>query len=159
MNVERLGLKEVRRLRNIRTRAVRNAPEAFESSPEDIAALSEERWLNQLSKLPTFVAVEGGQDVGMIRGDMDREDQDRRWLISMWVAPEARGRGVGDALIERLLQWAREDGAKSVLLEVGDHNAHAIALYARHGFEFNGHRTTLAPPRQHVTEHQREKIL
>jgi ribosomal protein S18 acetylase RimI-like enzyme len=55
-------------------------------------------------------------------------------LISMWVAPEARGTGVGDALIEATCQWAREAGAGELRLDVKEDNVQAIRLYIRHGF-------------------------
>jgi ribosomal protein S18 acetylase RimI-like enzyme len=52
----------------------------------------------------------------------------------MWVAPEARGRGVGDALIAAVEQWARRSGAGTLLLSVAAGNAAAAALYRRNGF-------------------------
>jgi ribosomal protein S18 acetylase RimI-like enzyme len=55
-------------------------------------------------------------------------------LISMWVAPFARGHGVSDALIQAVVSWAKEQRADRVVLAVRDDNAHAIALYVRHGF-------------------------
>ena len=59
-------------------------------------------------------------------------------LISMWVAPEARGRGAGDALVLAIAQWAFARGARELHLGVVAENRHAIALYARHGFTDRG---------------------
>jgi ribosomal protein S18 acetylase RimI-like enzyme len=55
-------------------------------------------------------------------------------LISMWVAPFARGRGVGDALVGAVIRWAEDCGARRVALRVAEGNDHATALYRRHGF-------------------------
>jgi ribosomal protein S18 acetylase RimI-like enzyme len=55
-------------------------------------------------------------------------------LISMWVAPFARGRSVGDALLAAVKAWAAEQGAARICLAVFETNAHAIAFYSRHGF-------------------------
>ncbi len=56
-------------------------------------------------------------------------------LISMWVSPFARGHGVGDAAIGRVLTWAHaEQGGAPVVLSVKTHNEPAIQLYQRHGF-------------------------
>lgn len=59
-------------------------------------------------------------------------------LISMYVAPFARGQGVGDALIQSVIQWAKERRARRLILDVVDGNRHAIALYRRHGFADEG---------------------
>jgi len=55
-------------------------------------------------------------------------------LISMWVAPFARGRGVGDSLVHAVIEWAREQQAPRVVLGMFGSNKHAVALYRRHGF-------------------------
>jgi ribosomal protein S18 acetylase RimI-like enzyme len=52
-------------------------------------------------------------------------------LISLWVAPSARGRGIGDAAIGAVVDWA--DG-RAVILSVKTGNRPAIGLYHRHGF-------------------------
>lgn len=55
-------------------------------------------------------------------------------LISMWVSPAARGKGVGDRLVESVAQWARQQGATALGLEVVEDNEKATALYRRSGF-------------------------
>jgi ribosomal protein S18 acetylase RimI-like enzyme len=55
-------------------------------------------------------------------------------LISMWVAPFARGRGVSDALAKAVIEWAREQQASTVTLGVLEGNERAVAFYRRHGF-------------------------
>ncbi len=63
-------------------------------------------------------------------------------LISMWVAPSARGHGVANVLIQDLVAWAANLGSPAVRLSVRETNAPAITLYRRHGFEATGERTT-----------------
>ena len=46
-------------------------------------------------------------------------------LISMFVRPQARGRRVGEALIDAVTGWARERDATSVHLWVTETNKHA----------------------------------
>ena len=55
--------------------------------------------------------------------------------LAIAVVPSARGKGVGSALIDALLERARGDGYPSISLSVDRNNAGAIELYARHGFE------------------------
>ena len=77
----------------------------------------------------------------------------------MWVAPEARRKGVGGALVDAVIEWARSAGVKRLLLDVADNNAPAIALYIQKGFQPNGEVSTFPPPREHIREHQRELRL
>lgn len=64
------------------------------------------------------------------------EDIDnQRFLIDgLFVAPEARGTGLGSALIDALAQLARARGYRQMRLEVVDTNLRAKALYHRLGF-------------------------
>jgi GNAT superfamily N-acetyltransferase len=55
-------------------------------------------------------------------------------LVSMYVRPQARGRGVGEALVAAVARWAEAQGAKSLHLWVTETNAPARLLYERLGF-------------------------
>ncbi len=66
-------------------------------------------------------------------------------LISMWVGPKARGRGVGARLIAEIEGWAARQGFAALRLAVMPHNAHAIALYERLGFTDTGEPGDLLP--------------
>jgi ribosomal protein S18 acetylase RimI-like enzyme len=65
-------------------------------------------------------------------------DPEAAEVISMWVAPAARGRGVGDRLLAEVERWARERGARTLRLAVAAGNRPAVALYLRHGFRPTG---------------------
>lgn len=159
MEIQRLTSAAWQRFQDLRLRALADAPDAFGATLAVAATWSRETWMRQLEQMATFAAVEQGADVGVVRGAGDAQRLDTVWLLSMWVAPEARGRGAGDALVRAVVAWARASGASRVVLDVADRNSHAIALYARHGFEPNGTVSTLPVPRDHITEHQRELHL
>lgn len=159
MEVYRLTESEGERLRAIRLRSLRDAPDAFGSTYEENAERSTSDWNEQVGTLPTFVAVKDGSDVGMVRGAPDHTRADIGWLISMWIAPEARGQGAGDLLIGVVIEWARDSGLRQLMLDVGDSNEPAIGLYRRMGFERTGETGTLPPPREHILEHQRALTL
>jgi RimJ/RimL family protein N-acetyltransferase len=59
--------------------------------------------------------------------------------LGMAVAAGWRGRGVGRALLAEGIDRARAAGAHKVALQVWPHNAAAIALYERFGFEREGY--------------------
>jgi ribosomal protein S18 acetylase RimI-like enzyme len=54
------------------------------------------------------------------------------------VNPEYRGLGVGRKLLERGIQWARENGFPGVMLETQDNNVPACMLYQSCGFVLGG---------------------
>jgi ribosomal protein S18 acetylase RimI-like enzyme len=58
--------------------------------------------------------------------------------LGMLVAPGHRRRGVGDALLDACVAWARGVGAREIVLHVFPHNGGAVALYRKHGFEERG---------------------
>jgi ribosomal protein S18 acetylase RimI-like enzyme len=64
-------------------------------------------------------------------------------LVSMYVRPRGRGRGVGEALVAAVVGWAAARRATSVHLWVTETNAPARALYQRCGFALTGERQPL----------------
>jgi len=63
----------------------------------------------------------------MLKGDYGE-------VKSMFTATEARGAGIGAALLERLEQAARNAGCGALRLETGEELAAAVRLYGRFGF-------------------------
>ncbi len=55
-------------------------------------------------------------------------------ILTLAVAPAARGRGLGRALLQAAIAHAGAQGARSMFLEVGVENPSALALYAGLGF-------------------------
>jgi ribosomal protein S18 acetylase RimI-like enzyme len=156
VRIERLAIGEAERLRAIRLRALCDAPDAFGTTLEEAERWGAEVWQRQLAELATFVAVAVGRDVGLVRGAPHDQDADAGYLISMWVAPEARRRGIGSALIDAVVQWAHDQALKRLLLDVGKENSAARSLYEKQGFIANGIVSTLPSPRQHIREIQME---
>lgn len=55
------------------------------------------------------------------------------------IAPEYRGRGLGNSLLHEMIEWARAHPViRRVELHVFSHNRTAINLYLKHGFAFEG---------------------
>jgi [ribosomal protein S18]-alanine N-acetyltransferase len=69
--------------------------------------------------------------LGMV---MSRILFDEAEILTLAVAPAARRRGVGSALVTAAAGLARQGGAQSRVLEVGEDNPGAIALYEANGF-------------------------
>jgi GNAT superfamily N-acetyltransferase len=96
----------------------------------------EENWRHRLANRNQLVAEAAGEVVGTA-GGIASEDGNAA-LISMWVAPSSRGRGVGEMLVRAVLDWARDGSYVAVRLWVADGNAAAERLYRRCGFVRTG---------------------
>jgi GNAT superfamily N-acetyltransferase len=62
----------------------------------------------------------------------------RRDLSVLWdirVAPDARGKGIGSALFEKVEAWARAHSCQQLKVETQNINVPACGFYARHGCE------------------------
>jgi RimJ/RimL family protein N-acetyltransferase len=60
--------------------------------------------------------------------------------LGLMVAASDRRRGVGTALLDAAVAWARETGVRKLELHVFPHNEGAIALYEKYGFRREGYR-------------------
>ncbi len=58
--------------------------------------------------------------------------------LAIAVVPNARGKGVGGALLDALLERARAAGYEAISLSVDRNNTGAIHVYEEHGFERAG---------------------
>lgn len=133
IEIRAIGADDWRTWRDLRLAALADAPEAFGSRLADWRDASEQRWRDRLSSAGTnLIAYLDGVPAGMASGF--RGEGPVAELISMYVAPFARGRGVGDRLITAVAEWAGADGATALHLAVKADNERAAAAYRRNGF-------------------------
>jgi GNAT superfamily N-acetyltransferase len=133
-------------LRELRLRALADAPDAFASTLDKEVAFPQEVWRQWAEGGPTsanFLAHRGGAGIGMAAIFADPSAPRRMHLVAMWVDPSHRRRGVARALIDHTVRWADERQACEVVLWVADHNRAARTLYERIGFRPAGKRQPL----------------
>jgi GNAT superfamily N-acetyltransferase len=135
--IRRLGPDEWQTFRVVRLAALKDAPYAFGSTYEAELSRTEERWRSALTDRARFVAESAGEVVGTV-GAGASDVTGTAALTALWVAPGARGRGVGEALVNTVLEWAREAGYEQVMLWVVEGNSAAESLYQRTGFRRTG---------------------
>ena len=145
--VRQIRADEWRALRELRLRALAEAPDAFGATLEETAARPDEAWQARIAEERTImvVAERSGRLVGMASGGDAPTDDGSAALYSMWVEPAVRGRGVADAIVETIAGWARATGYRRIGLGVTTTNARAIAFYERLGFVDSGLRFPLRP--------------
>jgi GNAT superfamily N-acetyltransferase len=134
--IRRLAPDEWQLFREIRLAALLEAPYAFGSTYERESVADEKSWRERLANRTQLVAEIAGEVAGTAAGI--RSDESSAALISMWVAPGARGKGVGARLVNEVLEWAAKEGYASVSLWVTDGNVVAERLYERCGFTRTG---------------------
>ena len=125
--------------REFRLRGLREHPEAFTSSfEEDVGkpiAATEARLAadGDTAMWGAFVAgvLAGGIGLSRERRLKNRHKAD---IVAMYVSPEYARRGIGRALLEHAIAYARGAAVEQLTLTVTQTNAAARELYAAAGF-------------------------
>lgn len=99
--------------------------------PRRIAHLKDKLANDDGTGLTTFVAKVDGKVVGYIDPQID--EQNRRSIAAIYVAPEVQGRGIGGQLMQKVLDLYGRD--EDIYLEVVSYNKNAIEFYKQFGFE------------------------
>ncbi|MEU2253832.1 GNAT family N-acetyltransferase [Nocardia xishanensis] len=142
VRIHQLGPDDWHRFRRIRLLALAEAPYAFASTLAWAEARTEYDWRDLLAARTQFLATTGDHDLGTVGAVAENTGAH---LISMWVAPKARGTGVSDLLVGSVVDWATAAGHSGIHLEVSDGNAAAERLYHRHGFRRTGVAGLISP--------------
>jgi ribosomal protein S18 acetylase RimI-like enzyme len=149
--IRRLGRNDGALLREVRLRALRDAPYAYSSWFAREAEFADEVWDDRVAQsdaglaAAVFVAVEAERSVGMAGGYVHQDEPRTVTLWGSWVDPAARRGGIGRGLVEAVAAWARERGADQMTLRVTDTKATlpAVSLYRRLGFVETGEQEAL----------------
>jgi RimJ/RimL family protein N-acetyltransferase len=104
----------------------------------------ERRYLRAIRRYPNaavFVADDDGVVVGRLSVARDQHPACRHVAdLGLMVAASHRRRGIGTALLEAAVDWARDSGVRKLELHVFPYNTGAIKLYERFGFTQEGYR-------------------
>ena len=90
-----------------------------------------------------YVAECEGKIVGLMFGTLDSDYEyfkgDYADLVALYVYPEYQGMGIGTALRDIFVKWAREKGARRYVIGVLKNNAKARKVYESWGGKLSGH--------------------
>ena len=139
MRIARLGPEDVARFLELRAQALDGDPASFRYTSADDRRVGAAGWRDRLERDHVVGALDEVRLLGV--GGFARfagDKLDHKGLVwGMYVRPEARGRGVADALMRALIEHAR--GCVCLLqLTVMADNTRARAFYERHGFRLYG---------------------
>ena len=148
--VQRLGENDWALFREIRLRSLLDSPEAFGSTYGVESSQTERAWRDWVAgrwRGGVSVVFVGYADdvtpVGTATGAEYEAEPGIGHLYAMWVAPDARGAGVGRALLDAVADWARARGCDRLILTVTESNGTARRFYAARGFVDTGEREAL----------------
>ena len=159
IRIRRLGADEVDLHRDVRLRALRDAPDSFGETLADATARPPSYWedltrsVTEPGRHVMFLVCEQDRVHGSVYGLLDRERADLGRVGGMWVEPTWRRRGAGRALLQAVSDWARERSFRCLGLWAPGHSEAALALYRQAGFRDTGNRRALpSNPALHVVE-------
>ncbi len=108
--------------------------------PEGMPFTEEEerRFIRTVARDPKsvlYVAVENGQIIGDGSLNALPRRMSHRAEVGLSVVQDCWNRGIGTALMEKLIDYAREQGVELINLEVRADNGAAIHVYEKLGFQ------------------------
>ena len=120
---------------------VLNGLGTFEEGPPDEAEMARRRGAFLERGLPYLIAELDGKVLGYAYAGPFRLRAAYRYTVedSIYVAPDAAGKGVGKALLKALIEACEGLGLRQMCAVIGDSgNAASIGVHAALGFEHKG---------------------
>jgi len=144
--------------KDVRLRALQEAPHAFGSTYAREVHFDNAEWLKRVERWDGergvgFLAMYGAAACGIAGSLLNENNPTRAQLVSMWTAPTHRQLGIGRLLVDAVLDWARSRNLHALLLMVTSNNDPAIRFYERLGFTKTG-RTEPYPNDPNIFEYE-----
>lgn len=122
--------------------AVVNGTASYELEPPSLEEMAARHRAVTSAGYPYLVAVEAGAILGYAYAGPFRPRPAYRFIVenSVYVAPQARGKGVGRALMLALIEACERLGFRQILAVIGDGSAASasVRLHERLGFRHAG---------------------
>ena len=140
IEIRRIRASESPALRELRLRALTDAPAAFASNLAAESAFDDDHWRQLVDDAVTgeqatiAIATTGERWVGMAAGRWFEREHGIAQLWGLWVDPAARGAGTGGALVGAVREWAATGGGTFLRLGVVEPADAQRRFYSRLGF-------------------------
>jgi ribosomal protein S18 acetylase RimI-like enzyme len=140
--------QDAKTLEDIMREAIRTSPDSFITTLVDVASKKANDWIHEIESSTWVVAERHGRGVGVAAckspepGKDQESGQDSRYIESVWIDPDLRGRRLGERLIRYLMaaEFRKNPDVRQFLLWVFETNEPAINLYERMDFVLTGDR-------------------
>lgn len=140
ITIRRLRTGEVDLYKQLRLRALHDAPYAFPATYEAALQRSAESWREQAegtargSDRATFIAFADDLPIGMAALYRRAGQVDEGELLQVWVSPDYRGTRLASDLMDACFRWAEENNFRTVIAGITKGNARALKFYIHYGF-------------------------
>lgn len=129
---------DIQSIAEIYAHYVRHEIVTFESEPPDIDGMNRRRAEVQARGLPWFVAeIEDGVIAGYAYAGPYRSREAYRFTVedSIYLDPAHHGKGIGSALLARLIAACEAGGARQMVAVIGGRpDSASVRLHAKFGF-------------------------
>ncbi|MEQ8438562.1 MAG: GNAT family N-acetyltransferase [Ilumatobacter fluminis] len=125
--------------RDVTLQSLADSPNAFRPTLAEASVQPEEFWRGMVGQTVEhersnlWVAVSGDDLVGKLFARID-EELTTVYLGAMWVAPDARGAGIGGRLMQAAEAWGEDRGVTRYELWVTEANQAAVRFYESLGY-------------------------
>ncbi|MDP3896943.1 MAG: N-acetyltransferase family protein [Mesorhizobium sp.] len=133
---------DIARVAMIYADAVIHGTASYELEPPSLSDMEQRFTALAASGYPYVVATSGGDILGYAYAGPFRPRRAYRFMVedSIYLAPEAQGRGIGRLLLGRLVQECTSRGFRQIAAVIGDgeRNLASVRLHAAAGFRHAG---------------------
>ena len=140
MEIELFDPKDIDQVSKLYLKSYRNLEEYSYTHEEDVKVYI--NWLLRRDVAGLFVAKENGKIIGFEALDGNWFSKKYNMVVGaiheIFVDPEYFGKGVGDALMQKALEYFSNRNLKLIELWVGDKNQRAMRFYEKFGFRKDG---------------------
>jgi GNAT superfamily N-acetyltransferase len=140
ITIRRVETDDWRAIKALRLQMLEESPLAFITTYDEASAQPDSVWIERCTPDPgdgsvSYAAFDAEHAVGMAVG-LDKSRPGRRVVavVSVYVAPTLRRRGLAGRLMDGVEEWARERAATATSLWVVDGNDAARRFYAQRGY-------------------------
>lgn len=147
MDIRKLTAADAAAYRELRREMCELHPAAFNQTPDEVTAASDEKVLEWMTPSDVFPekfmmgAFDGDRLVGAVgfgREELIKESH-RSWIWGVYVRSEARGKGISKLLVKAVIDEARKmNGLEVITLVVAVTQTSARTLYTSLGFYTTG---------------------
>ena len=151
IKVRKLTQDDWEMYKSLRLNSLKESPDSFGSTFERECSFQDAEWIARLNyenrpeKCVLIVAEKNNIPLGLICGFIHAEDDNTGYVYQMWVAPDARGSGIGKSLLNYIIHWGSDMRLQKLSLTVTKKYVPAIKLYIALGFIRDGELDKLRP--------------